>query len=118
MFYEQQRFTGIKICDFTSFGAILEIKMFLVIFDFEHTYIKKCCYASGVECKSCEVSNQMFLTVIFSFLKRRWTDKLVMKYCKIKLFSGTIFHGASKEPAAYLQPSQTIARKQFCKNNG
>ena len=41
-------------------GSFLKIKMFLVL-DFEHTYIKKWCYASGgVECKSCEVSNQMF----------------------------------------------------------
>ena len=40
-------------------GSFLKIKMFLVL-DFEHTYIKKWCYASGVERKSCEVSNQMF----------------------------------------------------------
>ena len=41
--------------------------MFLVTFDFEHAYIKKPCYARGIECKSCEISNQMFLNVIFLF---------------------------------------------------
>ena len=49
----------------------LKIKMFLVTFDFEHTYIKKWCYASGVECNSCEIRNQIILTVLYSFSKRR-----------------------------------------------
>ena len=32
--------------------------MFLVTFEFEHTYIKKWCYASGADVfKSCEISN-------------------------------------------------------------
>ena len=50
--------------------------MFLVTFDFEHTYIKKWCYASGVmqvvfinECKFCENSVKMFFNVMFSFSK-------------------------------------------------
>ena len=43
--------------------------MFLVTFDFEHTYIKKWCYASSAECKSCEISNEMILNVIFPFSK-------------------------------------------------
>ena len=51
--------------------------MFLVTFDFENTYIKKWCYASGVECKFCEISNQLCLNVMFSFSKTK--DKLVMK---------------------------------------
>ena len=45
--------------------------MFLVTFDFEHTYIKKWSYASGVECKSCEISNQMFLNQIILEKERR-----------------------------------------------
>ena len=42
------------------------------------TSFKKWCYANGVECKSCEISSKMFLNVIFSFSKRRWTDELVL----------------------------------------
>ena len=46
--------------------------MFLVNFDFEHTFIEKSCYASGVyECKSCEISNQMFSNVMFKFGKQK-----------------------------------------------
>ena len=41
------------------------------------------------ECKSYEISNQMFFNVILSFSKT--TDK--HKYCKIKLISGTFLHG-------------------------
>ena len=47
--------------------------MFLVTFDFEHTYIKKWCQANGVEYKSCEIRNQMFLNVMFTFLKTKDT---------------------------------------------
>ena len=53
-------------------------------------------------------------------------DKMI-KYCKlltgndkilqIKLFSGSISHGVSNEPDAYLEPSQTTARECFCKNS-
>ena len=51
--------------------------MSLVTFDFEHTYIKKWCYASGVyQYKFCEISNQMFFNVMFSFSKTK--DELVM----------------------------------------
>ena len=85
--------------------------MFLATFDFEYTYIKKWCYASGVynKFKSCEISSQMFFNVMFSFSKTK--DELVMmKYCKIKLFSGSIWHGVSNEPGAYLEPSQTCER--------
>ena len=35
---------------------------------------------------------------------------------KLELFSGAILHGTSKEPDAYLDPSQTSAREHFCKN--
>ena len=45
--------------------------MFLVTFDFEHTYLK-----SGVmqvvlidECKSSNIGNQMFFNVMFSFFR-------------------------------------------------
>ena len=33
----------------------------------------------------------------------------------MKLFSGTILHGASNEPEAYLEPSQTLTREVFAK---
>ena len=65
------------------------------------------------ECKSCEISSQMVFNVIFSFSKT--IDK--HKYCKIKLFSGAISHGASNEPETYLEPSQKPTREHFCKNN-
>ena len=55
MSYKQLRFAGIKICYFMCFGPFLKIKMFLVTSDFEHNYFKKWCYASCVECKSCEI---------------------------------------------------------------
>ena len=48
------------------------------------------------ECKSCKTSNQMFFTVVFSFLKTK---------NKMKLFSDTILYGVSNEPQAYLEPS-------------
>ena len=57
--------------------------MLLATFDFEYTYIKKSRYGSGVynKFKSCEISNQIFFNVMFSFLKIN--DELVMiKYCK------------------------------------
>ena len=76
--------------------------MFLVTFDFEHTYIKKWCYASAVECKSCEISNRMFFNVMFSFSETK--DELVMTM---------VSHGASKKPETYLEPSQTSMRKRF-----
>ena len=34
---------------------------------------------------------------------------------KIAKSSGSILHGASKEPEAYLEPSQKIVRECFCK---
>ena len=45
----------------------------------------------------------MFSNVMFSFLKAK--EKLVLAYCKIKLFSGAILHGVSNEPEAYLELS-------------
>ena len=51
--------------------------MFVVTFDFEHTYIKKWCYANGVyECKSCKIINKMFFNIVFSFWKTK--GELVM----------------------------------------
>ena len=50
------------------------------------------------ECKSREVSHQMFFNVMFSFFfKKKEADWLWYEYCKVKLFSGTISHGATKE---------------------
>ena len=43
---------------------------------------------------------------MFSFSKAK--GRLVItKYCKIKLYSGTILHGASNEPEPYSETSQT-----------
>ena len=64
------------------------------------------------ECKSCKTSNQMVFSVVFSFLNCVWH-----KYCKIKLFSGTILHGASNEPETYLESSQTSTRDYTYKNS-
>ena len=66
------------------------------------------------ECKSCEISNQMFFNVMFSLSK---TKRLWHKYCKIKVFSGAISHGAANEPEAYLAPSQTSMGNSFAKNS-
>ena len=63
------------------------------------------------ECKSCEISNQLFYHLLFSFSKRRTGYDY-----KIKLFSGAISHGVSNEPDAYLQPSQTSTSERFCEN--
>ena len=62
------------------------------------------------ECKSCEISNQMFFNVMFSFWKATW---LWHNYCKIKLFSGVIAYVVSNEPEAYLKPSQTSMSERF-----
>ena len=35
----------------------------------------------------------------------------------LKVFSDTISHGVSKEPEAYLEPSQASTREHFCKKN-
>ena len=37
------------------------------------------------------------------------------RHCKIKLFSGTILHGVSNDPEAYLELSQTSTRELFAK---
>ena len=58
------------------------------------------------ECKSCEISNQMLFNVMFPISKTK--DELVMRYCKINLFSGAILHGTSNEPEVYLEPSKTF----------
>ena len=41
------------------------------------------------------------------FLFSKTKVKLVMTYCKIKLFSSAILRGSSNEPEAFLEPSQT-----------
>ena len=71
----------------------------------------KCCLWMGVK-----LVVKCF-SICFHFQKQDayW---LWHKYCKIKLFSGTIFHGASSnEPEVYLEPSQTYTREWFCKNS-
>ena len=46
----------------------------------------------------------MKLAISFIFQHKRQSG---YKYCKIKLSSDAISHGASKEPEAYLELSQT-----------
>ena len=67
------------------------------------------------ECNSCEIINQMFFNVMFSFWKTK--DNGYGKYCKIKLLSGALSHDASNESEAYLEPSQTSTMEHFCKNS-
>ena len=86
--------------------------MFLVTFDFEHAYIKKPCYASGIECKSCEISNQMFLNVIFLFSEEdELTSWLWHKDCKMRLFSGTISYGAPEGGSPLGEIIENITQK-------
>ena len=55
-----------------------------------------------IMCKSCEISNQMVFNIMFSF--SRTNDGLVMTdILKIKLFSGAVSHGASKELQSNLE---------------
>ena len=35
----------------------------------------------------------------------------------MQLFSGAISHGASNEPGAYLDPTQTSTKECFCKTS-
>ena len=56
--------------------------------------------------------SNVFHCNFFIFESKRWTGEW-HKYCRIKLFKGAILHGASKQPEAHLEPSQTSARKCF-----
>ena len=70
-----------------------------------------------IESKSCEISNQTFLKFFECFhFRKQNTNSLCHKYCKIKLYSGTISHGASNEPETYLEPSHRPRREHFCRN--
>ena len=64
------------------------------------------------ECKSSEISNQMFFNVMFSFAKTK--DKLIMKYV---LQNKTIQWHRFAESEAYIEPSQRSTRERFCKNS-
>ena len=66
--------------------------------------------------KSYEISNQMFFKFFILFWKQK-INWLLRKYCKVKLFSGIIFHSASKEVETYLEPSQTSMREKFWENS-
>ena len=78
--FNKQRFARIKICNFVCVGAILE----------ENTYIESTVMQVLFinECKSCEISNQMFFNVMFSFLK---TDGLVMTLLQNKIIQWCLF---------------------------
>ena len=70
-----------------------------------------------IEIKSYEISNQTFLKNFECFhFRKQNTNLLCHKYCKIKLYSGTISHGASNEPETYLEPSHRPRREHFCRN--
>ena len=79
--------------------------MFLVTFDFQRTYLKQWCYASGVyKCKSCEIRNQIFFNAMLSFSKTKeelvMTNStkqncLVVPFCMVSLWT-------------YLEPGQTF----------
>ena len=66
------------------------------------------------ECKSSEISSQIFFNVMFSVFK---TKHELVEYCKILLFSGAISQGASNEPERCLESSQTSTRERFRKNS-
>ena len=58
--------------------------MFLIAIDFDHTYIKKWCYAGLFlnECKSCEINNQIFFqcnTFVFENKRRTGYDINIAK---------------------------------------
>ena len=88
--------------------------MFLIIFNFNIPIFR-----SGVvqvvfisECYLVKLAAiKCFFNVMFSFSEKKKTNWLWHKYCKIKLHSGAILHGASNEPEAYLEPSQTSTRE-------
>ena len=55
-------------------------------------------------------------TMDILIFRKQKTNWLWNMYYKIKLFSGTIPHGASDEPRAYFKPSQTSMREHFANN--
>ena len=63
------------------------------------------------ECNSCEIINQMFFNVMFSFWKTK--DNGYGKYCKIKLLSGALSHDASNESEAYLEPVNSLMTASY-----
>ena len=83
--------------------------MFLVTFDFEHTILRSGAFQLVFinECKSCEISSQMFFNVMFSFSKTR--DQLVIT----EILQNKTASNELNE--AHLEPSQTLMRKHFCK---
>ena len=66
------------------------------------------------EYKSCEISCQMFLHVMFSLSKTK--DELVMTKILQNKTSDAISHDLSNVPEMYLEPSQTSRMERFCKN--
>ena len=65
------------------------------------------------EFKVCATSTQMFFNVMFFETK----DELVMTLIlQNKTIQCAILYGASNEPEAYLEPSQTSTREHFGQN--
>ena len=92
--------------------------MFLVTVDFVNIPLLRCGVMQVVfrnECKSCKTSKQMLFNAIFLSLKIKDELAVTYKSSKIKLFSVAILHGASNEPEAYLETSQTSMKEHFCK---
>ena len=83
--------------------------MLLVTFDFEHTILRSGAFQLVFinESKSCKISSQMFFNVMFFFSKTR--DKLIMT----EILQNKTASNELNE--AYLEPSQTLMRKHFCK---
>ena len=58
------------------------------------------------ECRSCEISNQMFFNVMFK-KKKKTKEELVMKWITQNsgiILSGTTLDVVSNEPEAYFEP--------------
>ena len=67
------------------------------------------------KCKSCEIKNQMFFNIMFSFLKTK--DQLVMKNIAKQNYLVVPFHMVCLMTQACLEPSQTSPWEHFCKNS-
>ena len=88
--------------------------MFLVTFDFEHTYIKKLCLNMNLNLVKLAIK---YFQRNFVIYENERQSSCNINIAKENLFSGSISHGASNEPEVYLEPSQMSMREHFCKNS-
>ena len=75
-----------------------------------------CKWCLRVSVNLVKLAIKCFQCNVFIFENKRRTGYDI-NIAKKKLFSGAILHGASNEPEAYLEPSQTSMRERFCKNS-